>query len=80
MNIFLFSNDPKLAVFCREILTEMFGVESKVEIGIPGQQHPEEDLCLWDFIPGETTIPKDFDIARSPRHLFLLQRQHRDLL
>lgn len=80
MNIILFSSDEKLATFCREILTEMFGVESKVEIGVPGQFQSREDLCLWDFIPGETKIPKDLDIARVPGHLFVLQRQHLPVL
>lgn len=75
MNLLLFSNDQKLAAFCGDVLTEVFGAESKVEIGIPGQVLPEHDLCFWDFIPGETAIPEDFDTARLPRHLFLLQRR-----
>jgi signal transduction histidine kinase len=75
MNILLFSNDQKLAAFCEDILTEVFGVGSKVKIGIPGQSAAQEDLCLWDFIPGETAIPRDFETARFPRHLFLLHRR-----
>lgn len=80
MNILLFSNDQRLAAFCGDVLTEMFGSESKVEIGVPGQAASQKDLCLWDFIPGETPIPENFSTAGSPRHLFLLHRQHLPLL
>ena len=52
MNIILFSNDEKLADFCRGILAEMLGMESKLEIGLPGQFPSQDDLCLWDFVPG----------------------------
>lgn len=80
MTIHLFSNDEKLAGFCREILTQSFGANSRVEIGIPGQPTPHDNLCLWDFVPGETTIPDDIDPARLARHLFLVHRQHLPIL
>jgi signal transduction histidine kinase len=76
MNILLFSNDEKLAGFCREILAEMFGRDSRLDIGLPGQLPSQEDLCLWDFIPGETAIPRELDPGKLPRHLFLVQRKH----
>ena len=75
MNILLFSNDRELADFCREILGEMFGAEARLEVGFPGQLPSQEDLCLWDFIPGETTIPQDLDAAKLRKHLFLLHRK-----
>ena len=76
MNVLLFSNDEKLADFCREILCEMFGTESRLEVGFPGQCPSQEDLCLWDFIPGETPIPQDLDPAKLRKSLFLLHRKH----
>jgi signal transduction histidine kinase len=76
MNILLFSNDEKLVDFCREILVEVFGMESKLEVGIPGQVPSQEDLCLWDFIPGKTAVPQELDPAGLRRHLFLLHREH----
>jgi len=76
MNILLFSHDEKLAGFCLAILVEMFGMESKLEVGFPGQVPTREDLCLWDFIPGETAIPRDLDPTKLRKHLFLLQRKH----
>src|SRR5271157_2093636 len=76
MNILLFSNDEKLADFCREILCEMFGTESRLEVGFPGQCPSQEDLCLWDFIPGEMPIPQDLDPAKLRKSLFLLHRKH----
>jgi len=76
MNILLFSNDENLAAFLRQSLLEMFGPESKLEIALRGQSPSPESLCLWDFVPGETTISQAFDSATLPRHLFLLHRQH----
>jgi len=64
MKIVLFSNDERLAAFCTEILTETFGGDSKLEMGVPGQPDSGEDLCLWDFIPGETSFPKEFETGR----------------
>ena len=76
MNILLFSNDEKLADFCRGILAEMSGMESNLEIGLPGQLPSQDDLCLWDFVPGETDIPQDLDPSKLGKHLFLLHRKH----
>ena len=76
MNILLFSNDGKLADFCRKILAELFGLESKLEVGFPGQLPSPDDVCLWDFLPGETAIPQDLDPAKLRKHLFLLHRKH----
>ncbi|HEX3744923.1 MAG TPA: HAMP domain-containing sensor histidine kinase [Bryobacteraceae bacterium] len=80
MNILLFSNDENLAAFCREVLSDVFGAGSNVEIGIPGQSLGQEELCLWDFVPGETTVPRDLDVTGLHRHLFLLHRQHLPML
>src|ERR1022692_1908763 len=76
MNILLFSNDGKLADFCRKIVAELFGLESKLEVGFPGQLPSQDDVCLWDFLPGETAIPQDLDPAKLRKHLFLLHRKH----
>ena len=75
MNILLFSNDEKLADFCRETLGEMFGMEAKLEVALPGQHPAQQDLCLWDFIPGETSVPQDLDPAKLRKHFFLLHRK-----
>jgi len=76
MKILLFSDDEQLAGFCRDVLVDMFGGESKLEVGFPGQVPSQEDLLLWDFIPGKTAIPKDLDPEKLRRHLFLLHREH----
>lgn len=76
MNILLLSNDQELAVFCREIVFETFGTESKVDVGFPTQTPSQEDLCLWDFVPGETVIPADLGFAKLRKHLFLVDRKH----
>ena len=76
MNILLLSNDEKLAQFCREIIVEMFGAGSALEVGLPGQMPIQADICLWDFVPGETAIPEDLDPAKLRKHLFLLHRKH----
>ena len=76
MHILLFSPDRKLAGFCREIVVEMFGMESKLDVASPGQLPSREDLCLWDFIPGKTALPPDLPPAKLRKHLFLLHRKH----
>lgn len=76
MNILLLSNDERLADFCREILVETFGLESRVDVGSPGQIPSSEDLCLWDFIPGETAPPQHLDAASLRKYLFLVDRKH----
>ena len=75
MDILLFSNDSNLAGFCREVVVEVFGAESKLAVGSPAQLPGDEDLCLWDFTPGETSIPQ-LDTRTLRRHLFLLHRKH----
>jgi signal transduction histidine kinase len=47
-----------------------------VEVGFPGQVPTEEDLCLWDFIPGEKAIPHNLELAKFRKYLFLLHRKH----
>jgi signal transduction histidine kinase len=76
MNVLLFSNDERLADFCREVLGDMFGPGAKLEVALPGQLPSREDLCLWDFIPGTTSVPQDLDPAKLRQHFFLLHRKH----
>ena len=76
MNILLHSGDEKLARFCREILIETFGVESRVDVAYPGQIPSPEVLCLWDFTPGESALRQDLDPARLRKYLFLVDRKH----
>src|ERR1700677_4543919 len=80
MNILLLSSDERLAEFCREILAETFGVESRLDVGCSSRIPASEDVCLWDFIPGETVLPDDLDPARLRKHLFLVDRQHLPVL
>jgi signal transduction histidine kinase len=74
MNVLLLSNDKKLADFCRQILVEMFDSESRLDVGFPGQIPSYEDLCFWDFVPGEAAIPPVLDPARLRKCLFLVHR------
>jgi len=76
MNVLLFSADAVLADLCRGALLEMFGRESTLQVGYPGQLPSDEDLCLWDFVPGETAVLGNLDPVNLRKHLFLVQRKH----
>jgi len=72
MKTYLFSTDNTLIEFCREVL---HGIQPALEIGVPSATVSEEDICLWDFIPGETTLPPQLDAATLRRHIFLVHRR-----
>src|SRR5262249_38967474 len=76
MKVLLFSNDEKLASSWRETVVEVFGTESKLEVGNTAPLPSGFDLCLWDFIPGQTAIPQGINPAKLRKHVFLVQCQH----
>src|SRR4051812_19140626 len=76
LNIVLFSGDETLASFCREVLAETFGAVSKLEVASAGRLVAADDVCLWDFIPGQSVIPKTLDQANWRRCLFLVELKH----
>ena len=76
ITVALFSTDEELARFCREILAQNFGSGSTLITRTDGQVEPGDDICVWDFVPGETPIPEDLDSSELTRHLFLLYREH----
>ena len=71
----LFSQAPELAKLLRETLAEALGSEFTLEVKPSGQLPSRPGLCIWDFIPGETTFPKGLDQDQSRNHLFLLHRR-----
>jgi len=75
-HISLFSNDEALIGFLREAVAESLGSEFILEAGVPSQVPSRHDLCVWDFIPGETVFPLGIDPNEWRQHLFLLHRKH----
>src|ERR1043166_8577582 len=76
MNIVLFSDDEALASFCREVLIETFGATSKLEVARAGKRVSADDVCLWDFIPGQSVVPQTVDPANWGHWLFLADCKH----
>ncbi|HUP04315.1 MAG TPA: HAMP domain-containing sensor histidine kinase [Bryobacteraceae bacterium] len=76
INVALFSVDEELAKFCSEVLSEVFGPESALVTRTPGEAFTGEELCIWDYAPGEGGVPRDLDAADLRKHLFLLYRKH----
>ena len=72
--VVLFSKDEALAKTCREVLADIYGTQWSLISGVPGQDVSDDDLCIWDFIPGETHLPEDLNTVKSRRHFFLLSR------
>jgi signal transduction histidine kinase len=74
LDVVLYSKDEALVGLCREILPEIFGAQWTLKGGIPGQAPPGCDLCVWDFLPGETVLPGSVKPAALRSHWFILQR------
>ena len=72
----LFSNDQELATFCREVLAEVFGPESTLVSRVGGRVETDDDVCVWDFVPGESLIPGELHPVDPAKHLFLAHREH----
>lgn len=73
--VVLYSKDDALAKSCREVLAEVFGKEWTLVMGVPGQDISNDDLCIWDFIAGETLLPRNLNAVKLRKHFFLLHRQ-----
>ena len=73
--IVLFSEDRALAESCRESLTELFGRAWTLIVASPGELLSHRDLVLWDFVPGQISLPLDFTPDRLSRYSFLLHRE-----
>src|ERR1035441_8250334 len=72
----LFSYDRELATFCREVLAEVFGAESTLVSRVDGRVETGDDVCVWDFVPGESLLPRDLNPVDPAKHLFLAHREH----
>src|SRR5262245_5554965 len=75
MNILLFSDDEKLASFCREMPVEAFGPNSKLEVGSPDQLRKADEFWLWEFVHGEKGVARSRQSGALQKHIFLLRRQ-----
>ncbi len=75
VRVTVFSKDETLVRLCREILSELFGSEWALMTGVPGCVTSPDDLCIWDFAPGNTAIPQDSEPAKLCKHWFVLNRK-----
>ena len=81
IKVALFSKDRSIARSCRATLAELFGPDFMLSVGFAREMLEQSDLCIWDFIPGETEIAlQPADIQRLQSHLFLVQREDVDEL
>ncbi len=76
ITVALISTDEELGKFCREVLAQHFGSGSTLVSRTDGRVEPDDDICIWDFVPGETLVPRDLDRSRPTKHLFLVYREH----
>ena len=75
IKVALISHDRSIARSCRAVLGELFGEEFTLTVGSAHELPPESDLCVWDFIPGETEIIlQTADVQRLQDHFFVVQR------
>ena len=78
--ISLFSKDETLVRFFEESIAEGLEGEFTLEVKSPGQVPSGLDLCIWDFIPGETVFPRSISQNQWRKHLFLLHRKNLGVL
>jgi hypothetical protein len=71
----LVSKDEATGRYCRELLPEVFGTEWSLLTGPPAPGTSETALCIWDYRPGETAVPRDLEAADLKRHWFMLDRK-----
>ncbi|MBZ5723929.1 MAG: HAMP domain-containing histidine kinase [Acidobacteriia bacterium] len=71
----LISRDRSIAQACQEALGELFGPAFTLTIGSGRETVSQVDLCIWDYIPGETEIAlQPADMQRLQSHFFVVQR------
>lgn len=76
IKVALISHDRSIAKSCRETLAELFGPEFTLTVGAARELVAESDLCIWDFIPGETEITlQPADVQQLQSHFFVVQRR-----
>lgn len=81
IKVALISRDRSIARSCRAALADLFGSEFTLAVGSARDLSSESDLCIWDFIPGETDIVLyPADVRRLEDHLFILQGKDVDSL
>jgi signal transduction histidine kinase len=78
--VVLFSKDEELARSCRTMLNELFGAEWDLFVGSAGQPLPPHEVCIWDFVPGETPAPFGLDQEAARKNFFLLRWSEVDSL
>jgi signal transduction histidine kinase len=81
IKVALISGDRSIAELCRATLAEFFGPEFTLTVGFAAELLSQSDLCIWDFIPGETeVILQPADIRRLQSHFFVVRREDVDAL
>jgi signal transduction histidine kinase len=75
ISVALVTRDELLAACCREILSELFGTKCNLMTGARVHLDPDDNLCIWDFDPRETAVPRNLEPSQFRRHWFLLHRQ-----
>jgi signal transduction histidine kinase len=78
--ISLFSKDETLVRSLEESIAGGLEGEFTLEVKTPGQVPSSLDLCIWDFIPGETVFPRRISENEWRKHLFLLHRKNLGVL
>jgi signal transduction histidine kinase len=74
IKVALISHDRAIARSCRTVLGELFGQDFSLAVASARDPRPESDLCIWDFVPGETQIAlQGADIQRLQDHFFVVQ-------
>lgn len=75
IKVALISKDQSIAGSCRTILAELFGPEFTLTMGFTRELVSQADLCIWDFVPGETDpILQAIEVGRLQSDLFVVHR------
>jgi signal transduction histidine kinase len=72
MNVALVSGDEVLSDVCRELLTDLYGTSWRLSTPCGGAIDPSEDFRIWDFSPGGTQLPPDFETETRCKQWFLV--------
>jgi signal transduction histidine kinase len=75
MKVVVVSKNRELYALCVEVVTELMSTES-VLMADSALGTSANDICLWDFQPGETELPDRIEPSRLRNSYFLLQRKH----
>src|SRR5262249_41978251 len=75
MKIVLVSRDQTLAKPCREILAELLGTDGDLLVKPVAEGLPPHDLCIWDFVAGESEDLTALSSSTLQRCLFLSSKK-----